>query len=81
MRFARIFTASIALASCDSSTTAYTLYRSSLYSPGGRLHIATFDSNDGSEVNRENCQTAADLFHSQPEIKVRYWCEKGRYRA
>jgi hypothetical protein len=46
-----------------------------------RIHVATFDSNDGDEYNRENCQTTMDLFQSQPNVKVRYWCEKGRYRT
>lgn len=46
-----------------------------------RIHVATFDSNDGDEYNRENCMTTMDLFQRQPGVKVRYWCEQGRYRA
>lgn len=81
MKIALSFIALVALASCDSRTPTYTLYRSSVSSPNLRLHIATFDSNDGEEYNRENCQVAMDLFQSQPGVKVRYWCEKGHYRA
>lgn len=58
----------IILAGCATRTPTYTLYRSSVTGPM-RIHIATFDSNDGIEYNR------------QPGVKVRYWCEKGRYRA
>lgn len=81
MRLALAFVASIALTSCDSRTSTYTLYRSSVSFPNARLHIATFDSSDGDEYNRENCQLAMDLFQNQPGVKVRYWCEKGRYRS
>jgi hypothetical protein len=45
-----------------------------------RMHIATFDAEEGEEYNRENCQIAQDLFQKQPGVKVRYWCEMGRYR-
>ena len=68
------------LAGCEARTPTYTLYRSSMTGPM-RIHVATFDSNDGDEYNRENCQVGADLFAAQPGVKVRYWCEKGRYRA
>jgi hypothetical protein len=45
-----------------------------------RIHVATFDAAEGEGYNRENCDTASQLFQAQPGIKVRYWCEKGRYR-
>lgn len=70
----------LALAGCDTLTPTYTLYRSSTTGPM-RIHVATFNSNDGVEYNRENCQVAMGLFQRQPGVKVRYWCEKGRYRA
>lgn len=68
----------LALAGCNESP--YTLYRGSVTGPM-RIHVATFDSADGEEYNRENCQIAVDLFQRQPGVKVRYWCEKGRFRA
>lgn len=71
----------LVLAGCDTRTPTYTLYRSSMVAGVSRIHIATFDSNDGEEYNRENCQSTADLFQAQPGVKVRYWCEKGRFRA
>jgi len=46
-----------------------------------RIHVATFDSDDGDKYNEENCRMAMELFQKQPGVKVRYWCEKGRYRA
>jgi len=71
----------VGLAACDSRTPTYTLYRSSATAgPELRTHVATFDSNDGAEYNRENCEAARSLFQRQPRVTVRYWCEKGQYR-
>lgn len=56
----------------------YTLYRTSYI--GGetaRLHVATFDARWGHEYNQENCELARDLFHNQPGVSVKYWCEAG----
>lgn len=61
------------------SLDAYTLYRSSLVIENSRIYIATF-AGEGAEYNRENCQTAAELFQGQPGVKTRFWCEKGLYR-
>jgi hypothetical protein len=57
----------------------YTLYRSSAVIDGDkwRLHVATFDSTDGAEYNRDNCHVAVELFQAQPGVKVTYWCERG----
>jgi hypothetical protein len=66
-----------AFASDDSVAT---LYRSSVAIENARLHIATFDTADGFAYNWGNCQIAAELFQQQTGVKVRYWCEKGRYR-
>ncbi len=69
------------LSSCGKSDDSfYTLYRSSEAPVILRVHVATFDSNDGEKFNRVNCQIAAELFQSQPLVVVDYWCEKGRYR-
>ena len=59
----------------------YTLYRSSAVIGGEkwRLHVATFDSADGSEYNRDNCEVAKQLFQSQPGVTVTYWCERGYF--
>ena len=59
---------------------AYTLYRNSVLDGAMRIHIATFDSKDGSEYNRQNCDIAAALFREQPGVTVNYWCEPGRAR-
>jgi hypothetical protein len=45
-----------------------------------RLHVASFDTADGEAYNRQNCEIARGLFMNQLGVKVRYWCEKGRYR-
>lgn len=57
----------------------YTLYRSSIVERGLRIHVATFDSVDGAEYNRENCQIARGLFQAQPGVTVQYWCERGYF--
>ena len=73
-------TASLLLAGCSGPHSGtYTLYRGST-AGSMRIHVATFDSDAPEEYNRENCQVAMDLFQKQPGVKVRYWCEKGRYR-
>lgn len=73
---------SAAISACSlggDNPQAYTLYRNS---PVGemRIHMATFDAEEGEAYNQENCQIAADLFRSQPGVSVRYWCEKGAYK-
>lgn len=74
---------------CSDPGTTYTLYRSDR-SDTLRIHVATFDAKqksiDGSgsaedAYNSENCRIAADLFQSQPGVKVRYWCEKGSFKG
>ncbi len=74
------------LSACDQDSV-FTLYRSGVSTPEAsinmddvRIHVATFDAAEGEGYNRENCDTASQLFQAQPGIKVRYWCEKGRYR-
>lgn len=57
-----------------------TLYRNSAIDSEMRVHVATFDTNEGAYYNSENCQIAAQLFQGQPGVVVRYWCEPGPYR-
>ena len=72
------------LTACKEGQT-YTLYRDS---PLGnsfdgkvdRIHIATFDTSDGEEYNKENCEIARDLFQSQQGVVSKFWCEKGNYK-
>lgn len=45
-----------------------------------RLHIATFNSAEGSNYNSENCEVGAKLYMEQPGVKVAFWCEKGEFR-
>jgi hypothetical protein len=68
------------MSGCSQDSGVYTLYRASPIDPTMRLHMATFDSEDGDAYNGGNCNIAAGLFVSQPGVTVRYWCEKGRYR-
>lgn len=72
----------IVLAGCSGEPGgSYTLYRNSIFDGNMRVHVASFDSKDGDAYNSENCRIAADLFQSQPGVKVRYWCEKGAFKA
>ena len=68
------------LSGCAWDSTTYTLYRSSAVDANMRIHVATFDADEVSPYNQENCQLAADLFAKQTGVTVRYWCEQGRYR-
>ena len=70
----------LAAAGCQTEASGYTLYRSSATGPM-RIHVASFDTKNGEEYNRENCDTAAELFRHQPSVTVRYWCEKGSFRS
>lgn len=76
--FVAMFVSGTAIAASDGAT--YTLYRNSLVGDGMRLHVASFDSNDGEAYNHENCLLAASLFKRQSGVRVRFWCEKGRFR-
>jgi hypothetical protein len=58
----------------------YTLYRNSAVLENGRLHVASFDAADGDRYNSENCKQALELFQAQPGVKVKFWCEKGRFK-
>jgi len=58
----------------------FVLYRNSKLGDDMRIHVATFDAADGEAYNRGNCDQARILFQEQPMVKVKYWCEKGRFR-
>lgn len=80
--FAAIATAAMGISGCDQwdgDRAPYTLYRGSIVGDM-RIHLATFDADEGRNYNQNNCQLAADLFQQQPGVTVRYWCEKGRFR-
>ena len=61
-------------------TDVYTLYRNSVLDSTKRFHVASFNSTDGDDYNRENCEVARGLFQRQPGVTVKYWCEKGEYK-
>ena len=77
------------------TSTVYTLYRTGVDLTSGahdetlRIHIATFDANQDSPYNQANCEFSTEYFNAnQPHyrgsmysaIKIKYWCEKGRFR-
>lgn len=60
-----------------------------------RIHVATFDATafngveDNAKYNLANCEFAQELFNASQShyrgsiystIKIKYWCEKGRFR-
>jgi hypothetical protein len=63
-----------------SDNEIFTLYRNSLSDGNLRIHVATFDAKDGEEYNKGNCDQAQLLFQNQPEVKTKFWCEKGSFR-
>jgi hypothetical protein len=62
----------------------YTLYRNSAVDETVRIHMATFDTDDGPKThlrNMTNCMYVQKLFQDQPHETNKFWCEKGAYRA
>lgn len=76
-----VVTSVVAMAGCGvSEGDTYTLYRNSVITQDARMHVASFDTDEGGRYNNENCQHAMGLLQAQPDVQVRFWCEKGRYR-
>jgi len=73
------------LAGCSpfgSDNHVFTLYRNSALDQSSmRVHVASFDTNEGEQYNFENCEVARQLFQAQEGVTTRFWCEKGRYRS
>lgn len=61
------------------SDGVYTLYRNSVLDKNERLHVATFDSSDGDEYNKKNCELSSELFQKEG-VMTKFWCEKGRFK-
>ena len=69
----------------------YTLYSTNFPNDSGRSGVATFDLANTPELNSQICQESADLFQKgfeerkkvnggRTDTKMRYWCEKGRFK-
>lgn len=83
--FAVILRLPIAISACSDSSGSkddrtYVLYRNSVTDDGMRLHVASFDALEGEAYNRGNCEQAQELFTQQPGGRVKFWCEKGRFK-
>ena len=90
----RMFIACVVLilAACSASDNTYTLYREWLdiqsqeVDNSKRIHVATFDAAYDATYNFANCRFAEELFNAKQPHKahtgkrIRYWCEKGRFR-
>lgn len=62
----------------------YTLYRNSAVDEAVRIHVATFDVDDGPKThlrNMTNCMVVQKLFQDQPHETNKFWCEKGPFRS
>lgn len=70
--------AALLLATCKDADSVFTLYRNSTTGPM-RIHVATFDATEPAGYNHENCEAARNLFAAQHGVRVRYWCEQGRF--
>jgi hypothetical protein len=70
------------LSACGAPDDAvYTLYRDDVFGLHHRIHVASFDTRDSKEYNRENCEAAQALFQTQPGVTTRFWCEQGRFKS
>lgn len=78
------YVAFIALSACSSNWeddgSIFTLYRNSVTNDNMRIHVATFDASEDESYNRGNCEQAHLLFQSQPGVKTKFWCDKGRFK-
>ena len=90
-----IVAVALGLAACSEKSLPeleiYTLYSSNYPTENGRSGVATFDLANIPELNGQICQESADLFQADFEkkkrengwsanTKMRYWCEKGRFK-
>jgi hypothetical protein len=53
--------------------TTYTLYRNSVLDLKMRIHVASFDTDNGGDYNIENCNLVADLMKTQDGVTTRFW--------
>ena len=72
---------SIASPSKADSTSTFALIRDSALAPTMRIHVATFDTQEGEAYNLENCSLVAVLMQQQPGVTTRFWCERGAFRG
>nr|WP_293854383.1 hypothetical protein [Sphingomonas sp. SCN 67-18] len=94
MRLAIPMCAAAALSGCGAdSGSNYTLYRSSIFDPGARVHWATFNAKESNPAyNLNNCQMAARLLNANyrassaemgklPDPHMGFWCEPGAFHT
>ncbi len=75
-----IVAALVSLPAVGQDVDVFTLYRNSVLDRTMRVHVATFDTDNGASYNEANCAIAADLFQGQSGVETRYWCEPGHFR-
>ena len=83
-------TCALSAGACGRSDRIYTLYRSSPVNDSLRIEVATFSADESGLYNRDTCEQAQSLFQHDNDgrlsefpgvaVKVRFWCEKGRFR-
>jgi hypothetical protein len=80
LRSLLLFASLLISSGCVREADIYTLYRNSIFNQYDRYHIATFDTVNGHDHNKENCEIAKELFQKQPHVTTKFWCELGRYK-
>ena len=70
----------ILVSGCSSDNETFTLYRNSVTDENMRVHVASFNTTEGKAYNKGNCEQAQQLFQAQPDIKTKFWCEKGSFK-
>ena len=85
-----LLAAIIVLQSCNQvpliqskNDTTYTLYRNSILDANMRIHVATFDSEEGGKLNPDynnaSCRETAELYNKYDTAGKLWWCEVGKF--
>lgn len=75
-----LFFLAVLASGCSPNNETFTLYRNSVTDENMRVHVASFNAADGEIYNKGNCEHAQLLFQAQPDIKTKFWCEKGIFK-
>ena len=63
--------------------SVFTLYRNNHINPYIRVHVGTFDSENGSRYNSFHCKKVVEFFNNDAKkraSKEQHWCEKGYFK-
>ena len=61
----------------------FTLYRNNDMNPKIRIHVGTFDSNNGASYNSFHCEKVVQFWNKDAKSRTSkelHWCEKGYFK-